>query len=278
MPSDNIHILLNTIALDPNRWTEDKTPYFKLIDLLPAIAEHGFKDLEVWQYHVDRLSEVALPKLKSQLDALGISTPVLGIYPKIHLEGKDGREELVHALRLLDTAVYLEANTVKMFVGTVASGQLDHEAHARSVKFLEGLTELAAERDLLITGETHANTLFDTVESALETLDKLDPDVFGVCFQPYDANLADAQKAFSALQDRVWHLHYQGRKGNEICLLEEADLDYAAYTRFIAESHFVGYLSIEFVKDCVVASPELMDVETVLANAEKDRVFVEKNL
>ena len=80
------------------------------------------------------------------------------------------------------------------------------------------------------------------------------------------------------MPDRVWHLHYQGRKGREICLLEDADLDYAQYTRFIAESGFKGYLCIEFVKDCVVACSELLDVTKVLTNAERDREFVRKHL
>ncbi|HUF10431.1 MAG TPA: hypothetical protein VMO47_14010, partial [Rhodothermales bacterium] len=106
----------------------------------------------------------------------------------------------------------------------------------------------------------------------------LDPDRFGVCFQPYDASLTGAKGAFLAMRDRVWHLHYQGRKGLEICLLEDADFDYASYTRFVAESSFSGYLCIEFVKDCVVASPELLDVEKVLTNAERDREFVTRHL
>lgn len=271
-------ILLNTIALDPNRWTKEKIPYFKLIDLLDAIAKHRFHDLEVWQYHVDRLTQVELEALKSRLKELGMATPVVGIYPKIHLDSKEGRDQLVRVERVLDVAGFLGADTVKMFVGSVASGKLDVEADGRSRQFLERMTEMAAERDLRITGETHANTLFDTIASTLRTLDRLNPDRFGVCFQPYDASLAGAMGAFTALRDRIWHLHYQGRKDGALSLLEEADLDYAAYTGFVAQSGFSGYLCIEFVKDCVVASPELIDIEKVLANAEKDRAFVRKHL
>ena len=273
-----LRILLNTIALDPNRWTDDKIPYFKLIDLLPAVARHGFKDLEIWQFHVDRLTQSELSEVKSRLDSLGTSAPVLGIYPTIHLEGDEAHREQAHAERLLDVAAFLGSDLVKMFVGSVGSGKLDQEACDRSLDFLERLTEAAASRRLRLTGETHANTLFDTVESTLWTLDRLDPDWFGVCFQPYDANLAGAMGAFMAMRNRIWHLHYQGRKGREICLLSEADLDYAEYTRFIAESGFSGYLCIEFVKDCVVPRPEELDVEKVLTNAERDREFIREYL
>jgi hypothetical protein len=41
------------------------------------------------------------------------------------------------------------------------------------------------------------------------------------------------------------------------------------------DSVFDGYLSIEFVRDCVVDSPEQFDLDTVLANAQRDRRFVE---
>jgi sugar phosphate isomerase/epimerase len=112
------------------------------------------------------------------------------------------------------------------------------------------------------------------VKSTLRTLELLDSDRFGVCFQPYDASLPGATGAFTALRDKIWHLHFQGRKGTDICLLEEADLDYAAYTQFISSMGFDGYLCIEFVKDCVVPSPELIDLDLVMANAEKDRAFV----
>jgi len=271
-------IILNTIALEPNRWTADKVPYFRLIDLLPAIARHGFEALEIWQYHVDRLSESELDDLRSAMESLGIEAPVLGIYPRLDLDEDQRRNELSNIERLLDTAQFLGAGTVKMFVGAVASGRLDTKGTDRSIAFLEEMSNLASERDIRLTGETHANTLFDTVASTLRTLERLDATHFGVCFQPYDANLPGAMGAFTALRERIWHLHFQGRKDGAISLLEEADLDYGSYTRFVAESGFEGNLCIEFVKDCVVASPELLDVERVLANAVEDRQFVETHL
>jgi len=271
-------ILLNTIALDPNRWTEEKIPYFKLTDLLPAIAGHGFSDIEIWQYHVDRLSRPEVEALRSVMEARGVSARVLGIYPRIHLTGEERRNELSHVVRLLDTARFLGADMVKLFVGSVASGRLDAEGLEQSVSFLKEMSERAESRGIRLTGETHANTLFDTVSSTLGMLEQLHASNFGACFQPYDASLPGATGAFTALRAWIWHLHFQGRKEGAISLLEEADLDYAEYTRFVARSGFSGYLCIEFVKDCVVPSPELLDVEKVLANAEKDREFVRRHL
>lgn len=275
---ESIKILLNTIALDPNRWTEEKTPFFRLIDLLPAIARHDFHAVELWQYHIDRLNNQELQEVRSAMADAGVRSPVLGIYPKIHLEGVDRDRELDHYTRLLDEAALLGVDLVKMFVGSMGSARLDADARGRSMEFLRALTSRAGERRLRLVGETHADTLFDTVESTLRTLEKLDSRRFGVCFQPYDASLLGAIGAFTALRHSVWHLHYQGRRGNEMCLLEDADLDYAAYTRHVVSSGFEGYLCIEFVKDCVVASPELIDVDLVLSNAQRDREFVMRQL
>ena len=43
----------------------------------------------------------------------------------------------------------------------------------------------------------------------------------------------------------------------------------------LAKDGFDGALSIEFVKDCVVARPADFDLGRVLANAQQDRAFVE---
>ena len=45
MPS----LLLNTIALDPNRWTPAKQPYTHLETVLDRVVASGFRQLEIWQ-------------------------------------------------------------------------------------------------------------------------------------------------------------------------------------------------------------------------------------
>ena len=81
----HIRILLNSIALEPNRWTTEKIPFYRLEELLEPIAQSGFRGIEVWQYHVSSLNEDAITDLTMQADDLGIDFPVLGIYPRLHL-------------------------------------------------------------------------------------------------------------------------------------------------------------------------------------------------
>lgn len=275
----DVRILLNSIALDPNRWTEKKAPFFELKDLLEPVADAGFRRMEVWQYHVSSLDENAMTELQDRGADLGLEFPVLGIYPRLHLGGTKGENDLSEAVRLLDKAAFLGANTVKMFVGTKASADLTDLEEARTIASLEMLTDAAEDRDLLLSGETHENTLFDRVEVVKSILAIIDSEELEVCFQPFDSSSTERAIAdYAALADHVIHIHLQGRKGGRLSLLKNADIDYERFLETLEISGFAGYLSIEFVKDCVVDHPEDFDLDRVLANAVKDREFVEKVL
>lgn len=275
----HIKTILNSIALEPNRWTDEKVPFYRLKDLLEPVADAGFRGMEVWQYHVSGLDEPALTELKDRASDLGIEIPVLGIYPRLHVGGNEGEKDLSTAIRLLDTATFLGANTVKMFVGSKASSDLTDMEEAQTIASLEMLTDAAEDRDLLLTGETHANTLFDSVETVAATLDIIESEELEVCFQPFDLTSTEQAIAdYTALADHIIHVHLQGRKGDRMSLLSEADIDYERLLETFEINGFAGYLSIEFVKDCVVDHPEDFDLELVLSNAVKDREFVERVL
>jgi sugar phosphate isomerase/epimerase len=163
-----------------------------------------------------------------------------------------------------------------MFVGSKASSKLTDLELGSTMAALDVLTEAADDRDLLLTGETHANTLFDTMTSVKEILNQVGSDELEVCYQPFDSrNTEQAIADYTALAAHVIHVHLQGRKDDQMSLLEHADIDYGRLLETLEVHGFAGYLSIEFVKDCVVEHPEDLDLAVVLANAEKDRAFIE---
>ena len=275
----HIRILLNSIALDPNRWTAEKVPFHRLDELLEPIATNGFRGIEVWQYHVSSLDETGMTELMTRADDLGIDFPVLGIYPRLHHGGTEGEDDLAQSLQLLDIAASLGTNTVKMFVGSKASADLTEMEEANTIASLEMLAGAAEDRDLLLTGETHPDTLFDSVEATKISLAEVASPELEVCFQPYDSR--DTEQAiadYTALAEHVIHVHLQGRKNDEMSLLEEADIDYERLLETLEINGFAGYLSIEFVKGCVVDHPEDFQLDRVLSNAVADREFIEKVL
>jgi len=271
-----MEILLNTIALEPNRWTEKKIPHFRLADLIGPIAAAGFRALEVWQNHVALLSRAELQALRRRAQEAGIGVAVVGMYPVFHLEGGERQEELARWERMFGIADTFGAGALKVMPGRVPSAQMTGKIWDRSVEFVREVCRLAERRALIIPLETHAGTLADDPEALLRFMEAVGSGALKVCWQPFDfSSSLKAIELYDRLAPHVVHLHLQGRRGNEMALLEESDIDYRRVLPHIFASGFDGYLSIEFVRDCVVDFPERFDLDTVLANAHRDMRFLE---
>ena len=267
-------VLLNSIALEPNRWTKEKVPYFRLHDLLDEVAGAGFDAIEVWQNHVATLDEIEVCRLAREARQLGVTFPVIGMYPLFHLTGAERAGELARFERMFGSARALGTGVIKVFAGRISSADITAEQWDASVGFAREVLEGAGE-ELLFTVETHGNTLADSCECALRFVQAVGSPRLKVCWQPYD--FTDTEKAiqdFDRLSEHVIHLHVQGRSGGEMALLEESDIDYSLLLEHVFASGFDGLVSIEFARGCVVESPEELDVHEVLANAARDRRFI----
>jgi len=274
-----IHILLNSIALDPNRWSEEKIAYFRLDQFLDRVAKVGFHFIEVWQYHISRVTESEIRNYHEIADYLGLAFPVIGMYPALHFSGRGRQTELDKVERLFSYAKLLGADVVKTFVGAQGSGQISDSEYLSSVEFMQEILDLANSYDLMITGETHPDTLFDSIESCTKFRKAIDCESFKVCFQPFD--FCSTEKAISdyrVLISDVIHVHYQGQKDGRMELLANSDLDYRKLTAELIKQQFSGKICIEFVKNCVVADPKDFDIKAVLENAMLDRDFIVNTL
>ncbi len=112
-----IQILLNSIALDPNRWTFDKIAYFHLDQLLDHVAKAGFHFVEVWQYHISRAAESEIRKYHKIANSLSLTFPVIGMYPRLHFSGRERQNELDRIEMLINYAKLLGTDIIKVFVG-----------------------------------------------------------------------------------------------------------------------------------------------------------------
>ena len=269
-------LLLNTIALDPNRWTAEKQPYFALEAILGLVAAAGFHALEVWQYHLSTLDGAAVEALGERTRSLKVTFPIVGMYPALDLEGEAEAREWAVVRALMQRAERLGARGVKVFAGRLGSADASAAAYRRSIAFARRLVALAGEHDLAVTAETHPDTLCDSVPATRRFLDAVADERLRLCYQPFDfASTERAVADYRALAERVTHVHLQGRRGGQISLLEEADIDYGAFLSTLEADGFSGDLSIEFVKGCVVDRPAAFSLDRVLAQAQRDRAFVE---
>ncbi len=272
-----VTVTLNSIALDPHRWTKEKIPFHKLERLLAPIAHAGFRFVEIWQHHISRENESQIDAIRESGASLGLSFPIVGLYPQLHFEGEERRREGERISRLLNHAKLAGANIVKIFVGSRDSALITAREYELSVEAMRYMTSRAEALGLTITGETHPNTLFDTVASCRRFMKDVGSDRFKICFQPFDLrSTKQAMKDYEHVAEDVIHVHYQGLKGDAMDILENSDLDYRLLTRAISQKGFSGYLCIEFTKDCVVEHPSDFNLEAVLDNARRDRDFILK--
>ena len=270
-----MEILLNSIALEPNRWTENQVPYFRLESLLEPIAGAGFDKVEIWQNHVATLSENEVHGLRDRAEELGVSFPVIGMYPAFHLAGDDRKKEIERFDEMLARARTLDTGIIKLFAGSLSSQASSAEQWQRSVGFVKEILDRSERTDVSFTLELHGGTLADSPESLLRFMDDVGSERVGVCWQPYDfADTEAALELYDRLRQRVRHLHLQGRSGDKMQLLEESDIDWERVLTHILAGGFDGIACIEFVRDCIVDSPEKLQLDTVLLNAARDREFV----
>ncbi len=272
-------ILLNTIALEPNRWTPGKKAFYKLDTLLRSAFVHGFTAFEVWQYHISRETDDEITKIIDLANERSLTFPVIGIYPKLHLSGDEKQKELDEIEKICRYADKLHSHILKFFVGSKSANFIDNEEYENSVAFLKEMAEITMDHGLRMTGEIHENTLFESVESCQKFLNDVDAGNFKICFQPLNFEKTDqAINLFDQLSEKVIHIHLQGRKNGEMCLLEEADIEYNRLIAHLIDSGFTGYFSIEFVKDGIVTDPVDFNIDKVLNNAEKDREYIKSQL
>lgn len=274
-----VEIMLNTICLEPNRGLHDSNSACEISDLFPKIKEAGFNSLELWQYHISGKDTTELLDFKQKADMNGISLKVLGAYPTLHLDGKDGELETKHLIELTDKASMLGIPLIKFFLGKIKGSEISDKQLANTANNLRTWSETAKKHGIKLCAELHNNTLFDPVEAGECFLHKHAKLETGVCFQPYDfANTEEAVKLAKMFSGRIFHAHIQARNANgKLVSLENSPLDYSKVLPIIKDENPDADFSIEFVKDCQV-KPEEFDIDHVLQNASQDLNFARKIL
>ncbi|MFC1525297.1 sugar phosphate isomerase/epimerase family protein [Candidatus Latescibacterota bacterium] len=273
-----MRLLFNTIMLEPNRWTADHALTYPLTQLLDPIRGAGFEELEIWQYHLSGLDRKGVAKVAEAISQSGLRASALGAYPLLHVsetEWEAAREQLE---RLIEYGTELGIEALKIFPGRVASADADADTWSVSVERLQWLARELAARGVLLTMETHGNTLCDTLGSARRLLEELGAEAnTGLCFQPYaDDDTEAAMAVFDALRERVLHLHLQNRRGADrvASLLEEGDwTDYRQFLPHVRESGFDGLSCLEFTAGITPPDGEAFDLRLVVDNAARDRAF-----
>lgn len=278
-----MRVILASIAVEPNRWVGYREPQTPLIDLLPQIRAAGFDKLEVWQWHVTSRCLAAARDLRKRGDELGVSFPIIGVYPAFTLSGAEGREQDRMQADALDKAEILGTHALKIMLGWGVKGSAitPQQMDLTVARFGRWYGEAKA-RGIGMCAELHGNTLFDPVDCG-RTFMQAHPELdFSICFQPYDFIDTDRTLALADLfAGRITHLHLQApqsqARGGMYDLLQEGTLGYRRLLPHVLRRNPGATMTLEFVKDCIQPSGPF-DRDRVLANARRDAEFVEQVL
>ncbi len=265
--------MLATIALEPRRWDQPRSPAMTLFYLLPHIARAGFTDVEAWQWHASTLSLDELQEVRDLADSLGVKISTLGVYPRFHAEGRD--EALGEMSVMLDRARVLGATRLKALFGGGKGGQMDAAAFERFDRQFARWHSACAEAGVQILAELHAGTIFDPPEVGLRWLDGHPEFDLGICYQPYD--FADTEAALELAHmfaGRVRHVHLQARdEAGEFCALAQSPLDYATVLAALVARDEPPTMAIEFVRSSIQEGL-CFDLDAALADARADAAWV----
>jgi len=152
----DVELLLNTIMLEPNRWTADKKLSWPLIDLLKPVQLAGFRQLEIWQYHISNLTDEQVEAVQARMQALEMQVVAVGAYPQFHHQDSAAATFAAELQRTVEVSATLGAKVFKIFPGRVASADAEDTVRELTLQRLRRLASDVGEHGMILTLETHA--------------------------------------------------------------------------------------------------------------------------
>jgi sugar phosphate isomerase/epimerase len=275
-----VRTLLNSIAVEPNRWAKDRPPAYDLgRDLLPRIREYGFRRVEVWQHHLSGRSLEDTAALREAGARLGVDFPVAGAYPDFLLEDQAWPAMRKQLFGLTDRASLLGSQWIKFFFGRRKGGELTPQQLELTTHRAREWIAYGRDKGLGFCAELHGWTLFDPYEFGRRYLAEHPELDIRVCFQPSGSEgTASALARISELGGLIVHAHFSGSNAAGRCLLKDAALDWPALVAALKEANREFLPSLEFVRSGFPAKGQPFDLEAALADAAADAEFLDRLL
>ena len=233
-----------TIAFQKKKWGDDRVIERPLAELLPIVADAGYDGVEIWDPHVADMDASQLAEVRSQLDELNLSVPMLSPYFNFTESEETAAQSVRDGLAVLDRARLLGARAIRCFTGRVGSADADEDQWSRTAASLQTLADASADDGIGWCLETHGRNLTDTIDSNLRLLEMTARTNVRLIFQPSTFG-EDHLRATDALAAHAAHVHGNDYGGDKI--------DWPAVVARLNEVGFDGYFSVEWMGE---SSPE----------------------
>jgi sugar phosphate isomerase/epimerase len=272
-----VRTLLNTIAIEPNRWTQDKVPACDLSELLPSIQASGFEHLEVWQYHFSRKSNDELKVLRAGAGQLGLDFTIAGVYPLFHLEGEEADVARREMYGVLDRAALLGVQWVKFFFGRIAAREITpRQLELTNSRAHAWINYGRREHGLSFCAELHGGTIFDPYEFGRKYIATNRDLALKVCWQPYGGDGLDrCIKIIRDLGPEIAHAHFQPSNAQGRCLLQDAELDYRQIVPALHSANAQFMPSVVFVPGGFASAEKPFSLDAALADAASEARWID---
>jgi len=258
--------MLHTIAIEPARWTPKRVTR-TLAELLPAIAQTGFRELEIFEPHLALAPDPeALPQA---LASAGLSAAVLSSYLELTPDRlPDAGFETAVAL-LQERVRTFGFRAVRLFAPKPGKdGTFDgllKPALARLRTLADSLPHIGWWL------ETHDHTLADDPPALVRFVEECARPNVGLLFQPTRFDQPDAFAQMQLEAPFVRHLHIQNRQADlSFAPIDLGVVDWVELLRLLPEP--VSF-SIEFVPSGITPA-ESFDLDRTLAECHAAEAFV----
>jgi sugar phosphate isomerase/epimerase len=230
------------------------TVAFRNHSLAEAIAlagELGYERLEIWQRHLFETPDEAWPDLIQQLEARGMTVPVVAPFLS-YTRGAD-RLEQTHrdAARALELAARLGSTRFRLFTDVgpdgVASADATEEQWETAVREISVLCRNNPR--LLFVTETHPHTLADGIAPIERLLREVGQPNFKLNFQPITPFLeAGLLGVVDRFFPQIAHMHWhQVPVGGGFDYLHAAgQVDFSALAAWLQDRGYAGTVTIEY--------------------------------
>ena len=196
-------LLLHTIALEPARWTPQRTS-LRLVELFEPIAESGFDRLEIYEPHLDDDADEILAGLRRVQIQPVILSSYLNLNPAetSNIELKAKLDLLVERIR------FFGFKKLRLFSGLRMS-LTDSSAIAEFTARVATIANQLPQTEVLL--ETHDGSLADDPSLIVRVVEELALPNLGLLYQPTLFNAESPLEQLAVQKHLIRHIHLQNR-------------------------------------------------------------------
>lgn len=226
-----------------------KLPVETIVDV---VKRAGLSGIEWWgRNHVPHGDTAVAAKVKALTESAGLEVSSYGSYYKVGVSGSEG----LSFSSVLDTAVVLNAPTIRVWAGNCGFANADAAILNKVVDDARRIADLAAKSGRTITFEFHGGTFTDTGDAARQFAAMVEhPAIFFSWQPPLGVSTEDCLSGLKGLLPRlgtihVFHWNVTSEGGFVRQPLASGVDRWGKYFNMIRSSGRSHFALLEFVKD-----------------------------